>query len=114
MSFAAGIWHSVAVRQDGSVWTWGSNSKSQLCDGTTTNRLVPTKLAPAGIASVSAGGFTTMMQAADGAIYACGDNQFGSLGLGEPLVVAAPTKMPAPLDDASGAGGRRQQRGVQS
>ena len=95
VSFAAGIWHSVAARQDGSVWAWGSNSKSQVCDGSTTNRLSPVKLAPAGIVRVAAGGFTTMMQAADGTLYACGDNQFGSLGLGQPLVVATPTKIPA-------------------
>jgi alpha-tubulin suppressor-like RCC1 family protein len=95
-SFAAGIWHSVAVRQDGSVWTWGNNSKSQLCDGSTTNRLSPVKLAVSGIARVSAGGHTTLLQGQDGAIYVCGDNQFGSLGIGAPLVAAEPTKLTAP------------------
>ena len=43
VSFGAGIWHSVALTTDGAVWVWGNNSKSQLCDGATTNRAVPAK-----------------------------------------------------------------------
>jgi len=37
--------HSVVVTSDQSVWAWGSNSASQLGDGTTVNRLVPVKIA---------------------------------------------------------------------
>ncbi len=88
VSFAAGTWHSVAARADGSVWTWGNDSKSQLCDGATTNRATPAKVTlPAGVrvTHVSAGGHSTLMRSSDGALLGCGDNQFGPLGIDQPL-----------------------------
>lgn len=76
----------------------GNNSKSQLCDGTTANRHVPARLAllppTAKIVQVSAGGHATLMKAADGALYACGDNQFGQLGVGKALMIPQPTLVP--------------------
>jgi hypothetical protein len=97
VSFAAGIWHSAAVRRDGSAWLWGNNAKSQLCDGTTTSRNVPGRVTMASkVARVTAGGHGTILQTTDGTLYACGDNQFGSLGLDKPLVVAEPTRVMAP------------------
>ena len=44
VSFAAGTWHSAAVRADGSAWVWGSNGRSELCDGTTVNKSSPQKV----------------------------------------------------------------------
>jgi alpha-tubulin suppressor-like RCC1 family protein len=35
---AAGTYHVLALRTDGSVWTWGYNNFGQLGDGTATNR----------------------------------------------------------------------------
>ena len=40
VSFAAGTWHSAAVRADGSAWVWGSNGRSELCDGTTVQQVI--------------------------------------------------------------------------
>ena len=88
MSFAAGTWHSVAARADGSVWTWGNDSKSQLCDGATTNRATPAKVTlPSGVrvTNVAAGGHSTLMRTSDGALLGCGDNQFGPLGIDQPI-----------------------------
>ena len=98
VSFAAGTWHSVAARADGSVWTWGNDSKSQLCDGATTNRAVAARVTlPAGvrITNVTAGGHSTMLRASDGALFGCGDNQFGPLGLAQP-VASQPMAIPTP------------------
>ena len=93
VSFAAGTWHSAAVRADGSAWVWGSNGRSELCDGTTVNKSSPQKVALPGSAKathVAAGGSTTLVRTADGALYACGDNQFGSLGADQPRLVSRP------------------------
>lgn len=38
--------HTVAVRNDGSLWAWGSNDSGQLGDGTAINRNVPTLITP--------------------------------------------------------------------
>ena len=93
VSFAAGTWHSAAVRADGSAWVWGSNGRSELCDGTTVNKASPQQVPLPGGAKathVAAGGSSTLMRTADGALYACGDNQFGSLGANHPGVVPRP------------------------
>ena len=93
-AIAAGTWHSAAVRSDGSVWLWGNNQKSQMCDGATTNRTTPARVSalPADVKAVSvvAGSHTTMIRASNGALYACGDNQFGALGADRPSVVPTP------------------------
>ena len=34
----------MALQSDGTVWAWGDNSRGQLGDGTTTNRLSPVQL----------------------------------------------------------------------
>lgn len=99
VSFAAGTWHSAAVRGDGSVWMWGNNAKSQLCDGTTTNRAVPTRVSPPReglkITEVAAGAHATLLRAANGELYGCGDNQFGALGADKPAVVPRPVLVAA-------------------
>lgn len=96
VSFAAGTWQSVAARADGSVWAWGNDATSQLCDGGTTDLNVPAKVAlPAGVsvAQVAAGGHGTLLRKADGSLLACGDNQFGPLGFA-PASAPRPTGVP--------------------
>ena len=98
VSFAAGTWHSVAARADGSVWTWGAGAKSQLCDGGTANRATPARIAlatGARVVQVAAGGHSTLMRTADGAVIGCGDNQFGPLGIAEPIA-STPTVISLP------------------
>lgn len=99
VSFAAGIWHSTAVTADGAAWVWGNNGKSQMCDGTTTNKPAPERVTLPGGAKairITAGGHGTIVQTADGAVYACGDNQFGGLGAGTPVVIGTPTRVTTP------------------
>jgi hypothetical protein len=40
-SIAAGDYHSIAVKSDGSLWAWGGNANGQIGDGTTTQRNSP-------------------------------------------------------------------------
>ncbi len=98
VSFSAGTWHSVAARADGSAWAWGNDAKSQLCDGLTANRATPSRIAVPGgakITHVAAGGHGTLLRTADGQLLACGDNQFGPLGVAEPLALQ-PTRVAVP------------------
>ncbi len=55
-SICVGHYFAVALRADGSVWTWGSNSDQQLGDGTTTHRTEPAMVEGLPkIAAISAG-----------------------------------------------------------
>jgi alpha-tubulin suppressor-like RCC1 family protein len=40
---AAGMWHSLAIKKDGTVWAWGRNYSGALGDGTETSRRMPVR-----------------------------------------------------------------------
>jgi len=75
--------HTVAVRQDGTLWTWGNNQRGQLGDGTTTSRSVPVQLGNlTSWLSASAGPSYTVAIRQDGTLWSWGSNEFGQLGNG--------------------------------
>ncbi|MFD0958138.1 RCC1 domain-containing protein [Paenibacillus chungangensis] len=65
---AAGAYHSLALKADGSVVAWGSNSKGQLN--------VPA-VAKSGVVSIAAGNHHSLALKADGSVVAWGDNTRG-------------------------------------
>ncbi|KPA16408.1 hypothetical protein MHK_003370, partial [Candidatus Magnetomorum sp. HK-1] len=81
VSIAAGYGHSVALKKDGTVWTWGFNSSGQLGDGTENNRNQPA-IVPglANIIAIAAGDYHTVALKNDGTVWTWGDNPFGQLG----------------------------------
>ena len=46
---SAGFHHTLAVKTDGSLWTWGANSDGRLGDGTAVQRLSPVQIAASGV-----------------------------------------------------------------
>lgn len=82
-SVVAGYSHSVALRADGSLWSWGSNTKGQLGDGSNVNALVPLAIQPATRWLAVAAGFEhTVAVRSDGSLWSWGRNDFGQLGDG--------------------------------
>jgi alpha-tubulin suppressor-like RCC1 family protein len=82
-SVSAGLYHSLAIGSDGTLYAWGTNDEGQLGDGTTTDSSVPVKvLTPAGVTFTSvAGGFHhSLAVSSDGDVYAWGGNGNGQLG----------------------------------
>ena len=82
---SAGYGFSVALGSDGSLYSWGDNSRGQLGRAVTSNTPAnrPNKVeAPAGITFVqaSAGGSHVVALSSDGNIYTWGDNSAGQLG----------------------------------
>jgi fibronectin type 3 domain-containing protein len=78
-SVTAGGAHTLAIKSDGSLWSWGNNYHGQLGDGTTTYRPTPTKVMD-NVASVSAGMYHTIAIKTDGSLWAWGNNVYGQLG----------------------------------
>lgn len=83
VAIEGGFGHTLALRQDGSVWSWGANNKGQLGDGTIVDRKLPAKIAGlANITKLSGGGTHSLALRNDGTVWAWGDNSSGQLGDG--------------------------------
>jgi len=87
-TISAGYYHSVALRTDGTLWTWGNNGYGQLGNGTVSTNNLGAKNTPQQIGSdanwraVAAGGTHTAALRTDGSLWAWGKNSFGQLGNG--------------------------------
>src|SRR5690242_3750548 len=64
---AAGGFHTLALRTDATVWTWGANGMGQLGDGTTADSHVPVPVAGlGGIQAIAAGADHSLALQGDG------------------------------------------------
>ncbi len=92
-SVAAGLSdHTCGRTTDGETYCWGANGSGQLGDGSTTDRLVPTRVAgSATFASVTAGWDFSCGVTAAGEGFCWGDNESGQLGDGSTTDRLAPT-----------------------
>ena len=75
--------HVLAIRTDGTLWAWGSNTRGQLGDGTTTNRVDPVQISTAiDWVEIAAGEFHSMARKSNGLLFVWGGNSYGQLGFG--------------------------------
>lgn len=81
---SAGYTHTVAVKSDGSLWTWGGNIGGQLGDNTTVNKSSPIQTITGGATwrSASAGTSFTGATKSDGTLWMWGINSAGQLADG--------------------------------
>lgn len=83
-----GAW-DMALKSDGTIWTWGFNGSGQMGDGSTTQRTTPVQVLGSGgtgyltdISSISAGEAMGAAIKSDGSIMMWGSNYKGQLGNG--------------------------------
>lgn len=83
---AAGGAHGIALKSDGSVWTWGKNQFGQLGNSTNIASLIPIQVPGlSDITAVTGGRDNTLAMLSDKKVYAWGDNSGGQLGSGDKL-----------------------------
>ena len=104
---AAGTSHSLAVKNDGTVWAWGDNSVGQLGDNTTTQRATPVQVKDAAgtgfltnVKAVVAGDSHSLAVKNDGTLWAWGNNGYGRLGDN----TTVQKNKPVQVKDAAGTG----------
>jgi len=104
--------HSLALKSDGTVWSWGSNSSGQLGNGSTTDSPTPVEVVGPGgagnltdVIAVAAQGQHSVALKRDCTgvteVWAWGDNAVGQLGDGS----ANASSTPVQVVDSGGTGG---------
>ena len=104
---SAGRSHTVALRNDGTVYTWGENTYGQLGYTTTKDtftqfpkpQLTPAKVTATiitGVVAVAAGDSHTVVVKSDGTVWAWGLNYYGQLGNGTTTNSVTPVQVIGP------------------
>ena len=93
VGIAAGVYHTILAKADGTVWTWGGNYEGQIGDGTTNPSPTPQQIPGISgvVVAVAAGYYHSVALTSDGTVWAWGRNIFGQLGDG------TTTQRPAPV-----------------
>lgn len=80
---SGGWYFSQELRPDGTVWSWGTNNRGQLGDGTTLQRNTPVRVMGLDhIESIAAANRHSVALKTDGTVWAWGGNDYGQLGDG--------------------------------
>lgn len=100
-------YHSIALRADGTVWTWGRNSEGQLGDATNNNSNVPLQVSSiSNVIAISGGEYHSLAIKDDGTVWAWGKNTNGQLGNGTTVDTNVPVQVTGLTDVVDVAAGR--------
>ena len=83
LSISGGLGHTLALKQDGTVWAWGLNEYGQLGDGSITDRTSPVQVP--GLSNpiaLTAAFYESVAVKQDGTAWTWGFNGSGELGNG--------------------------------
>jgi len=75
--------HNIALKSDGTVWTWGSNKEDQLGDGNSTDTSTPVQVSGlTSIVKLGSRGYHSLAVKSDGTVWTWGWDEYGALGNG--------------------------------
>ena len=82
-AIAGGWGHSLTLKNDGTVWTWGYNESGQLGNGTNSNSNIPVQVSGlTGITAIMGGHHHSLALKNDGTVWTWGYNGSGQFGNG--------------------------------
>lgn len=104
---SAGQVHAAALKANGSLWSWGSNTFGQLGNRTTVNSAVPVRETgnATNWSAVSAGDSHSVARKSNNTLWAWGGNSHGQLGIGTNLDVPGPLQVGVNTDWTGAAAG---------
>ncbi len=95
----AGTDFSLALKTDGTLWAWGSNTTGQLGIGNVLDQVSPVQVGTAtDWTEFEAGAYHTVALKTDGSLWAWGDNSSGQLGDGTFTAQYSPVRIGAASD----------------
>jgi alpha-tubulin suppressor-like RCC1 family protein len=81
IAVAAGDWHTLALKSDGTVWAWGWNKYGQVGDDTEVDKNAPVQVKGlTDVIMIAAGEDHSLAVRADGSVWAWGRGEHGRLG----------------------------------
>ncbi|TDH27775.1 T9SS type A sorting domain-containing protein [Segetibacter sp. 3557_3] len=90
----AAQYHTVALKANGTLWTWGQNSDGHLGNGTAVNSAIPIQVGTENSwLSISAGNVHSHAIKSDGSLWGWGNNQSGKLGTGTTVTALTPQRI---------------------
>lgn len=89
---SAGANNTLALRTDGTLWSWGSGSQGALGDSTTVTKSSPIQIGGTAWAQVSTGNITSAAIRTDGTLWTWG-NDTAVLGLNVAVIKSSPTQV---------------------
>jgi len=101
-SVAAGLFHIIARKTNGTIWAWGKNDYGQLGLGDTESANVPFNVGTdsdwlvvsgTNLSAVATGSFHNIGRKTSGTLWAWGWNYYGQLGLGDTIQRNTPTQI---------------------
>jgi alpha-tubulin suppressor-like RCC1 family protein len=78
---ANGAIHTIALKNDGSLWAWGENYQGQLGNGTQQHQFTPIQLSITNVAAIGNGAHSSFAIQQDGKVWAWGWNTADNLGI---------------------------------
>ena len=109
LALASGWKHTLAVKENGTLWAWGRNSLGQLGDGTNTQRTSPVQIGTGTTWVSVAGGYTSSYAIkSDGTLWSWGENTYGQLGDGTVVSHNVPVQVGVANDWVSISGAQFQ------
>ena len=93
-SLSGGGLHSLGLKADGTVATWGYNFDAELGNGTTTNSLTPVQVSGlTGVTAIAGGEIFSLALKSDGTVWTWGFNGEGELGNGTTTNSSTPVQV---------------------
>ena len=114
--FVAAEGHTVALKDDGSLWAWGNNGNGQLGNGTFVGTAVPARIGiETNWQAIACLFHHTVARRTDGTLWAWGENGSGQLGIGPGFFrVLNPTQVGTNTNWLSAAAGSSHTVAIQS
>jgi alpha-tubulin suppressor-like RCC1 family protein len=112
---SSGLYHTIAVAGDGTLWAWGYNNSGQLGDGTYVNKTVPTKIGTdTDWVSVGAGYNHSFAIKSNGTLWGWGSNGYRQIGLAGTANYITPQQVGTATNWLQVSGGERSSLGIKT